>query len=294
MPTGGGSAQRLTYSGGTAVRGWASATEVLCATTQHNGLPDEQLVRVSVATGAVAVYPLSQAIDGAVDQASGCLTFTRAAPSCRQRLAPPLLFDLLLSCIAAACSPTRMHSHFSFPFGYSGLTALSSQLCARTGVRQASKTKRYVGGTAERLWQHCPGELEARPLTADFTGTSRHFTIPILGLSLSFTASFFGLLFSSDCRQTVFPVRLALPSGTDRSPRLHGGRIYFLSDRSGVMNVWSMAAAGGSGKQQLTDHTCCEPAAALSIQGTRRVELSQREDVLFFAIWIRDLDSLAD
>jgi tricorn protease len=87
-----------------------------------------------------------------------------------------------------------------------------------TRVRQSSKTKRYMGGTAEKLWRYCPGDAEALALTADF-------------------------------------------DGTDRSPMLFGGRVYFLSDRSGVMNIWSMST-DGSDKRAVTDHTCYGVAEA--------------------------------
>ncbi len=38
---------------------------------------------------------------------------------------------------------------------------------------QPSFTKRYRGGTAQNLWRFAEGDGEARPLTADFAGTSR-------------------------------------------------------------------------------------------------------------------------
>lgn len=66
---------------------------------------------------------------------------------------------------------------------------------------QGSHTRRYKGGTAQQLWSWRKGE-EARPLTADYAGTSK-------------------------------------------DPMLFRGRIYFASDRDGVMNLWSMLADGG-------------------------------------------------
>lgn len=42
--------------------------------------------------------------------------------------------------------------------------------------------------------------------------------------------------------------------GTSRTPMWHDGRIYFASDRSGVMNIWSMNADGGD-VRQVTNHT---------------------------------------
>ncbi len=38
---------------------------------------------------------------------------------------------------------------------------------------QGSQTKRYTGGTAQNLWKFGPGKVEAVPLTADYTGTSK-------------------------------------------------------------------------------------------------------------------------
>src|SRR5581483_11204256 len=37
---------------------------------------------------------------------------------------------------------------------------------------QGSHTNRYQGGTAQNLWKFADGDKEARPLTADFPGTS--------------------------------------------------------------------------------------------------------------------------
>lgn len=71
---------------------------------------------------------------------------------------------------------------------------------------QGSFTKRYKGGTAQSIWRFVTGTGEARPLTADYLGTSR-------------------------------------------TPMLWAGRVYFVSDRDGVMNVWSMAPDGGDLRQ---------------------------------------------
>lgn len=40
-------------------------------------------------------------------------------------------------------------------------------------IYQGSSTKRYRGGLAQNLWRYSPGDNEAIPLTADYTGTSR-------------------------------------------------------------------------------------------------------------------------
>ncbi len=76
---------------------------------------------------------------------------------------------------------------------------------------QGSQTKRYKGGTAQNIWRWDGGNTEAKPLTANYTGTSR-------------------------------------------SPMWWKGRVYFASDRDGVMNIWSMDPDGRDLKQH-THHT---------------------------------------
>jgi tricorn protease len=76
---------------------------------------------------------------------------------------------------------------------------------------QGSQTKRYQGGTAQKIWKWEKNAVEATPLTGDFAGTSR-------------------------------------------SPMWWNGRVYFASDRDGVMNVWSMNPAGKDLRQH-THHT---------------------------------------
>ncbi len=71
---------------------------------------------------------------------------------------------------------------------------------------QGSHTRRYKGGTAQKIWKLPAGTGEAVPMTADFDGTSR-------------------------------------------SPMYWRGRVYFVSDRDGTMNLWSMNEAGGDPKQ---------------------------------------------
>lgn len=66
---------------------------------------------------------------------------------------------------------------------------------------QGSFTKRYRGGTAQKIWTFSGGTREAEPLTADHDGTSR-------------------------------------------TPMVWLERVYFVSDRDGTMNVWSMTHAG--------------------------------------------------
>ncbi|MEE9132280.1 MAG: S41 family peptidase [Gemmatimonadota bacterium] len=51
----------------------------------------------------------------------------------------------------------------------SGGTLFFTRLAA-----QGSRTKRYMGGTAQNIWKYAPGGAEAIPLTADYAGTSRN------------------------------------------------------------------------------------------------------------------------
>jgi tricorn protease len=73
---------------------------------------------------------------------------------------------------------------------------------------QGSHTKRYQGGTAQKLWKWGGGG-EAVPLTADFAGTSK-------------------------------------------TPMWWNGRVYFVSDRDGTMNLWSMDEDGRDLRQHTT------------------------------------------
>lgn len=75
---------------------------------------------------------------------------------------------------------------------------------------QGSHTKRYVGGTAQKLWVLRAGAAEANALTADWAGTSRQ-------------------------------------------PMPWQGRVYFVSDRDGTQNLWSMHG-DGSDLRQHTHH----------------------------------------
>ncbi len=72
---------------------------------------------------------------------------------------------------------------------------------------QGSHTKRYKGGTAQKIWRYIKGQAEAIPLTADYEGTSK-------------------------------------------DPMLWDGRVFFVSDRDGTMNIWSMTTDGKDLKQE--------------------------------------------
>lgn len=73
---------------------------------------------------------------------------------------------------------------------------------------QGSHTKRYKGGTVQKLWRFTAGDAEAAPLS---TGHA----------------------------------------GTDRSPLWWRGRVCFVSDRDGTLNLWSMLPDG----KDLRQHT---------------------------------------
>src|SRR6266571_2849041 len=76
---------------------------------------------------------------------------------------------------------------------------------------QGSSTKRYQGGTAQRLWKFALDAPEALPLSADFPGTSK-------------------------------------------SPMWWKDRIYFVTDRDGTMNLWSMNPNGTDLRQHTSHH----------------------------------------
>jgi tricorn protease len=86
---------------------------------------------------------------------------------------------------------------------------------------QGSHTRRYAGGTAQRIWSYAKGEAEAKPLTADFPGTSKE-------------------------------------------PLWWKGRVYFLSDRDGTMNLWSMDETGADLRQHTRHKDWDVQSAALS------------------------------
>jgi tricorn protease len=154
MPLAGGPPVRRTFEGGGArVVGFAPDGAVVYATRRYSTLPDTQLFRLDLRTGARTPVPLAQAADGCWTPDGRTLFFTR------------------------------------LPF-------------------QGSHTKRYQGGTAQNVWKLTDGAAEAVPVTADYAGTSKN-------------------------------------------PMWWGGRVYFLSDRDGTMNVWSMDEDG----HDLRQHT---------------------------------------
>jgi tricorn protease len=103
---------------------------------------------------------------------------------------------------------------------------------------QGSHTRRYKGGTAQKLWRFDGAGSEAAPLTADYPGTSK-------------------------------------------TPMLWKGRIYFASDRDGVMNIWSMNERGGDLKQH-TKHRDYEVQSPSLSNG--RIAYQQGADIRIFDI----------
>jgi len=154
MPLGGGSPVRRTFEGGGAqVVGFTTGGALVYATRRYSTLPDTQLFRLDLASGARTPVPLAQVADGAWTPGGRTLFFTR------------------------------------LPF-------------------QGSHTKRYRGGTAQSLWKYTEGAAEAVPPTADYAGTSK-------------------------------------------TPLPWNGRVYFLSDGDGSVNLWSMDEDG----RDLRQHT---------------------------------------
>jgi len=151
MPVAGGLPVRRSYDGAGSDRSqfpacFAQDGDLLYVTAAHSTLPNPQLVRLDLATGAVERIPLAQAADGELGPDDQTVFFVR------------------------------------IPFN-------------------GSHAKRYKGGTIEQIWKFGPGMEEARPLTSDYEGTSRE-------------------------------------------PMVWNDRVYFVSDRDGTMNVWSMSPEG--------------------------------------------------
>ncbi|MBX3120468.1 MAG: PD40 domain-containing protein [Fimbriimonadaceae bacterium] len=109
-------------------------------------------------------------------------------------------------------SPTdRQHRILPLSQASDGSFAEDGRLFFTRFAFQGSHAKRYKGGTAQNIWRWDGDGKEAKPLTADYKGTSR-------------------------------------------DPMCWNGRIYFESDRDGVMNIWSMNPEGKDLKQH-TKHS---------------------------------------
>ncbi|HYG26420.1 MAG TPA: hypothetical protein VD906_05900, partial [Caulobacteraceae bacterium] len=185
MPIDGGLPIRRTFTGGGAtVCGWSPDGEVLFSTKDFSTLPNAQVAKFDLVTGARTLVPLAQASEGIYGEENGeSFFFTR------------------------------------LPF-------------------QGSSTKRYRGGTAQNLWRFTEGQSEAVPLTADYPGTSKN-------------------------------------------PMWWNGRLYFLNDQDGTMNLWSMRS-DGSDRQQHTTHAGWDIKSASLSEG--RVVYSIGADLRLFNI----------
>lgn len=114
---------------------------------------------------------------------------------------------------------------------------------------QGSHTRRYVGGTAQKIWRlNAPPApdaqvKEATVLTADYDGTSA-------------------------------------------SPMWFNGRVYFRSDRSGVMNIWSMTPDGKDARPETThdDYEVKTPSLGVGPDGSGHIAYQHGAD-----IWVLDL-----
>jgi len=106
---------------------------------------------------------------------------------------------------------------------------------------QSSHAKRYAGGTAQNLWRFDPGASEARPLTADYAGTSR------------WPMFWEGRVYFASDRDGTMNLWSMQPDGTDlrqltrhddfgvKNPSLHAGRIIY---QNGA-DLWLLNLASG-------------------------------------------------
>lgn len=97
---------------------------------------------------------------------------------------------------------------------------------------QGSHTRRYSGGTAQQLWR-----LDAAP-----PGGEHREATPL-------TADY---------------------DGTSASPMMHDGRLFFRTDRSGVMNIWSMALDGKDLRQHTRHDDYEVKTPSLGVSGASR------------------------
>ncbi len=105
---------------------------------------------------------------------------------------------------------------------------------------QGSHTKRYQGGTAQQLWSYRDGDAEAKPLTADYPGTSK---TPMAWEGRVYFAS------DRDGTMNLWSIK---PDGTDpkrhtkhkdfdlASPALAGGRVVY--QLGADLHVYDVAA----------------------------------------------------
>jgi tricorn protease len=123
---------------------------------------------------------------------------------------------------------------------------------------QGSSTKRYQGGTAQKLWRYDSGS-EAVPLTSDHPGTSFN-------------------------------------------PMFWKGRLYFLTDRDGTMNIFSMDPQGHDLRQH-THHSGFDVQSAALSEGRIvyqcgadlwLLDLNTNQDAVIPITLVSDFDQLRD
>jgi tricorn protease len=88
------------------------------------------------------------------------------------------------------------------------------------------------------------------------------------------------LLWKFDGKNEAIPVTADYP-GTSKDPMYYNGRIYFLTDRDGTMNIWSMTTEGGDLKQH-TRFTRWDLADADLYDG--KIVCQQGADILLYDI----------
>ncbi len=220
MPVNGGAPVRQTWDGANAtVTGWTADGRVLYDTDKYATLPNAQLI---------AITP--------------CLGETTAGKVCSPKREP----------LPLATAEDGSYSGDGRSFFFTRF------------ARQSSMTKRYLGGTAENIWRWDDGAsgkslTEAKPLTADYPGTSR---TPLWWNGRIYFAS-------------------------DRAARGKGQAMGTHSPNwdAGVMNIWSMNEQGGDVRQH-TFHTDYDVQGMALDNG--RIVYQQGAD-----LWVLDLRDAA-
>ncbi len=201
VPTGGGSARRLTTHPGEEIHPVIS--------------PDGRTVAFTAAyEGPAELYTMS--LDGGLPtrwtyeaEPSVATTWTPAGDLVYTTSHYSTLPDLQLVALDLETGRRRR-----VPLSQASEGAYDSDGATLFFVRPAfhrQVTRRYRGGTARQIWRFVEGADEAELLTTDHRGESH-------------------------------------------TPMWWNGRLYFITDRDGTMNIWSMAGTGGD-LQQHTEHS---------------------------------------
>ncbi|HEX7118290.1 MAG TPA: S41 family peptidase [Longimicrobiales bacterium] len=220
MPIDGGIPTRRTWNGAAgrnAVVGWTPDGRVLYATRRHSGLPNMQLV-------ALDLGPASAPAAADVAAAAGGGTAGDAASR-------GVVRPLAVKASAAGQTPVLLPLAQAADGAYdaAGHTLYFTRL-----PFQGSHARGYRGGTAQQIWKFAAGTGAAEPTAGAATRDAAG-----------------GAAKAAPARDAV-PLTADYP-GTSKEPMPWNGRVYFASDRSGVMNLWSMAP-DGSDLRQHTRH----------------------------------------